>query len=186
MGDIYVQGLLDPTGIQLTPVTTNPLPMGSVGLWTHDVDNSLQFTKYDGSVIPVGNIVEQISGQSQNFSRTKANNTGATIPAGTAVYLAGDGSIGLADANDEYTATFFGVTAATIPTGTSGPVIYTGVVPGVLAGLGLNTGIYLWLSATPGALQIGPPTVTGSHLRIVGIVDGNDLILQPQHNGQLS
>lgn len=174
-----------PKGIGFTQSISNPIPVNYTGLWS-DSAGKLQIAAVDGTVVPLQVIVEAVGGQSQNFSRTKANNTGATIPAGTAVYLAGDGSIGLADANDEYTATFFGITAATIPTGTSGPVIYTGVVSGVLAGLGLNTGIYLWLSATPGALQIGPPTATGSHLRIVGIVDGNDLILQPQHNGQLS
>jgi len=184
-GDMAVDGVLDPLGVQLAPVASNPLAAGQIGLWVDSAAKHLMYSRPDGTILPIGQIVETIGGQSQNFARTKVNNSTATIPAGSPVYIASDGSIGLAGADSENTATFFGVTSSSIAPGASGSVIYTGVVSGILAGLGLTTGTYLWLSSTPGGMQTTAPTEAGAHLRIIGIVDGDDLILQQQHNGQI-
>jgi len=183
-GDVQIDGLLDPTGVELTP-SPNPIPIGKVGIWVNDYNKRLMFTRADGTIIPIGDFFELLDGESQYFARNKTNATGSTIPAGAPVYIKSDGTVGLADADDEASATFFGIAAVTIPDGESGKIIYTGVVPGILAGLGLTTGTYLWLSSTPGGMTTEPPFTQNAHLRIIGIVDGDDLILQQQHNGQL-
>ena len=184
-GDVQIDGLLDPTGVELTPQAVNPIPAGKVGMWVDNTSKTMMFTRTDGTVLQAGTILESFGGEVQYFARTKANNSGATIPAGAPVYIATDGSIGLAHADDETAATFFGITMQSIPAGGTGKVIYSGTISGILSGLGLLTGTYLWLASTPGGMSPAPPTNAYAHLRIIGIVDGNDLILQQQHNGQL-
>jgi hypothetical protein len=185
-GDMEVTGLIDPTGIQFTPVPSNPFPTGQIGIWVDSDDELLRYTKQTGEVVNVGEVIEDLGGNSQHLSRVKLNNSGATIPSGSAVCIKSDGSISLADADDPANAIFFGITAESIPHGSSGKVIYNGVVAGILTGLGLTSGTYLWLSTTPGQLSTSPPTTQGSYLVIVGIIDGNDLIIQTQVSGQVN
>lgn len=184
-GDVQIDGLLDPTGLELTPQAASPIPMGKVGFWVENSANRMIYSRTDGSHLAVGDILESFGGEIQYFAKTKSNTTGATIPAGAPVYLKTDGTIGLADADVEAAATFYGITLTSIASGSAGKVIYTGTIPGILSGLGLTSGTYLWLNNIPGGMSTNPPTTPGSHLRIIGIVDGNDLVLQPQHNGQV-
>lgn len=183
-GGLQVDGLIDPTGLELTKEEENPINTGKTGIWVHD-DGQLKFTKSDGTIIDIGGIVESFGSETQYFSRTKVNGEAFTIPAGAPVYIKSDGTIGLADADDDVASAFFGIAAATIPSGASGKVIYTGIVPGILTGLGLPTGSYLWLSTNPGGMSQLPPDTAGAYLRVIGIVDGADLVLQQQVNGQV-
>jgi hypothetical protein len=185
-GDMEVTGLIDPTGIQFTPVPSNPFPSGMIGIWVDSSNEQLKYTKQDGGVLDVGGVIEEFGSENQYFSRTKTNNSGVTIPSGSAVCIKSDGSIGLADADDPANSVFFGIASESIAHGSSGKIIYHGVVAGILTGLGLPSGTYLWLSTTPGQMSTSAPTQAGSYLVIIGIVDGNDLILQPQVNGQVT
>jgi len=183
-GGLQVDGLIDPTGLELAKQSENPITTLKMGIWVHD-DGHLKYTKEDGTIINLSGVVERLDGDTQYFFRKKRNETGATIPSGAPVYIKIDGTIALADADDETAATFFGIAAESIPSGSTGKVIYQGVVPGVLGGLGLATGSYLWLSTTPGGMSPVSPDSPGAYLRVIGIVDGDDLILQQQVSGQV-
>jgi hypothetical protein len=185
-GDVQIDGLLDPTGIELTPQVTNPLSSGKTGLWVDNTNKQLMYTRHDNTLLPLGNIVESLGGQFQQFTRTMKNLTGATIPAGSAVYISGQGQIGLCNASSSPAFKFFGITAASIPNASTGTVVYLGSIQGIFTGLGIPAGSYIWISEVSGALSTTPATSAGSFEVIVGISDGDDLILQPQVRGDLS
>lgn len=65
-------------------------------------------------------------------------------------------------------------------------VILNGVVPGVMANTGLSTNTRIWLSSTSGAFAASAPTVSGSYQIQLGIVCGDDLILQVMDFGQIA
>jgi hypothetical protein len=180
-GDVQIDGLLDPTGLQLTPQTTCPIPSGDLGIWI-DSTEKLQFRKANNTDLAVSTILETLSGNAPNFKRRMTNNTGITIPAGSAVYMSGDNQIALAETDVEDHSHFFGITAATCPDGTSVEVIFTGVAPGIMALSGLPTNTRIWLSPTPGTYSDTPPG-PGSYQVQIGLVCGDDLILQIQNYG---
>jgi hypothetical protein len=182
-----VTGVLDPTAIELTPVATNPLAVNKMGLWVQDVAGvkKLVYTKQSGSNISVEGILEQVGGNAQNFARTFQNTTGATIPAGAPVYVISPGHIALTSASDNNAHVFLGITKTSIAHNAFGEVIYAGVVPGIFTGMGFSSG-YIWIDSTPGGLSLVSPSTPGQWLVIAGLIDGDDLILQPQWNGQLA
>lgn len=191
VGNVQIDGILDPTAVQLSPQVTNPLPAGQTGIWyqmdpsTGGTSHKFMSTNADGTTVAVQAILEQVGGNTQYFSRSKTNNTGATIPAGSAVTILSDGSIDLCDSVDVSRCQFFGVTKTSIPSGSAGPVIYSGVVSGIFAGMGLQSGSYVYLGPAPGSIS---PSSGGSSQSLVniilGIVDGNDLILQVHVEGR--
>lgn len=178
-GDMYISGVIDPKGITFTPESTNPLPAGQSGFWLKDngISTELMFKKDDDTHIDIQNVIEQVGGNSQNFSRSMLNSSGITIPAGKAVYIAAPGQIGLADATGSITSVFFGITTESIPNGQIGNVVYAGIVPNVLQAP--LTG-HIWLDTIAGELTVNPPQNPGDYQVTVGIADGLDLILQPQ------
>lgn len=187
-GDMLVDGVIDPTGLEFDEVNTSPLAVGKSGFYVHPTDG-LIFMKKNGPTaavqVKISEVVANLSGDSGSLKRSMQNASGATIPAGTPVYISGIRQIALADADNEAAARFFGITAQTIASGAFGDVIYQGVVPGILSGTGIPAGEYLWLQTTPGSMDTMPPDTSGSFLIIIGISDGDDLILQQQTNGRL-
>jgi hypothetical protein len=184
-GDVRIDGVLDPTGVELTPQTSNPIPTGKVGFWVNGSNHELMFTREDGSILQAGAILENLGGNSASLSIDMTNNTGSSIPAGAPVYISGSSQIALADADSDLAHRFFGITAQAIPSGSSGKVIYQGVVPGILAGSGIPSGEYIWLQTTPGGMAPVEPSSQGAFLIIIGISNGDDLILQQQTNGRV-
>jgi len=184
-GDVQIDGLLDPTGIELTPQISNPIPAGKMGFWIETTTQELMFTRANGSNLPMGNLLENLQGDAPNFARTMTNNTGATIAAGTPVYMSDTNEIAKADADDEMASRFFGITTATAANGAEVDVIFSGVVPAVMSGSGLPTNTRIWLTAIPGVFADQPPTTPGSYQVQIGLVCGNDLILQIQNYGQV-
>ena len=185
-GNVQIDGLLDPTGIQLTPVASTPIPMGQMGFWVDSGTSHIVFTRADSTSLLVGSILETVSGNSPNFTRTMKNTSGATIAAGTPVYLTGADQIGLAHADDPQSSRFIGFTAMTVADSAYVSVILNGVVPGVMANTGLSTNTRIWLSSTSGAFAASAPTVSGSYQIQLGIVCGDDLILQVMDFGQIA
>jgi hypothetical protein len=118
------------------------------------------------------------------MARLMINGSSATIPAGSPVYITSPGQVALAHCDSDVAHVFLGIAAAPIAAGQQGKIIYAGVVPGIFQGMGLNSG-YIWLGSTPGQLSLVEPQNVGDYLVIIGLIDGDDLILQPQMNGQL-
>jgi len=172
------------SSVELTPVESNPLNEGSVGLWVNSSTKKLQYTRPDGTILSVSDILEQTSGDYSQMTRTMQNGSQATIPAGSPVYITSAGKVGLASCASDMGHIFMGISASSIPPGSYGKIIYAGVVSGIFAGMGLNSG-YVWLGSAPGALSLAEPENEGDYLVIVGLIDGEHLILQPQLNGQL-
>lgn len=180
-GDLEVTGVIDPTGIELTP-SSDPFAAGKAGIY-YDPTEGLKIKKPDNTYLKAQDILEQVSGNAQNFQRLMQNSTGTTIAAKKAVYIASPGNIAPADASDATKSVFLGVTAASISTGSSGPVIYSGVVENFF---GSPTSGYVWLDTLAGEVSTVAPTGAGEKLVIVGIADGLDLILQPQVIGEVA
>jgi hypothetical protein len=172
------------SGLEQTPVGTNPIPSSSVGLWVDDVTSRLQYTRPNGTVLHVGDILELLSGDYSQLTRTMQNGTLATIPAGAPVYIMAQGQVAMAHCDSDVSYRFLGIAATSIPPEGTGKIIYAGVVPGIFNGMGLNSG-YIWLGSSPGQLSLVEPENAGDYLVIIGLIDGEHLILQPQLNGQL-
>lgn len=116
-------------------------------------------------------------GSTTYFTMNLSNSSGSTIPANTPVYMSASGQISPGSCTNVVPAAsrIVGVTTASIPNSTSGPVAYSGYVTGVATGL--TQGAYAYLSAT-GTLTNTPPSTPGYQTVIVGIVNGNDLFMQ--------
>jgi len=90
------------------------------------------------------------------------NNTGSTIPKGSAVYVVGSSgtvlTVALADASLEATATnTLGITQAAIANNTEGYVVAVGLLDGIDTSA-LVEGATIWLSETTGGLTTTRPT----------------------------
>ncbi len=189
-GDIGVTGVVDPTGVELVPQATTPLGTNKNGIWIDSSDNLI----IDRGTEPQQNITQSIEDLESGISvealvRSFTNISGGTITKGTPVYSPTSGQIDLADGDDtEAKARIVGVAAEDILPAQSGLVAYAGTI--VDAALGFTHGEYLYLSATAGTMTDTKPTLGGGfpagfHVVKVGIVDGDDLILQPEFIGNL-
>ena len=114
------------------------------------------------------------------------NETGASIPIGSAVYISGgEGASGhvLVDlataATEAGSSKTFGITAETIANNSSGKVVLEGLIEGVDTS-GFTAGGTLWLGDTPGSIQAAPPPSTPSHAVFVGYA-----VRIQQNNGSL-
>jgi hypothetical protein len=186
-GDIEVTGVIDPTGLQLTPVSSSPLASGQDGLY---VDNShdLHFVGNSIDTDITATLNALVAGSGQNYlSKTCVNTSGSTIPAGTPVYSPSPGNIAPATGSVANQSRVIGVTVNSIANSASGLVAYSGYIPAILSGF--THGAYLYLSQTPGVMTSTPPSTptypTGFNVVIVGVVDGNNLYFQPHFVGQL-
>jgi len=114
------------------------------------------------------------------------NETGTSIPIGSAVYISGgEGSSGhvlvdLATAVTESgSSKTFGITAETIANNSNGKVVLEGIIEGIDTS-GFTAGGTLWLGDTPGSIQAAPPPSTPSHAVFVGYA-----VRIQQNNGSL-
>lgn len=185
-GDITVTGVIDPSAIQLSGQSSNPLDPGQAGIW---VDMSGALMHEDG-VSSATNISDVIAGVQDGtavayISKMYTNSTGSTITPFTPVYSPTAGHIAPADCNDLNKFRVIGITIDNIPNGSSGLVGLHGVIPGISA----THNRYLYVGLTPGSLVDVGPTLGGysSGFNVVrlGTVEGSNLILQIQHMGAL-
>ena len=138
---------------------------------------SIDFTGTGVVATTVGNAVTVDITQSTSSNTIileARNQTGASIPIGSVVYISGGDSSGnvlyisLSTAASEAGSTkTVGVTAETIANNSSGTVVLEGFVEGLDTD-GLSAGQTLWLSDTPGQWQGSPPPPTPSHAVFVG------------------
>lgn len=185
-GDIQVDGVVDPSGLQLTPQSGNPLQPGQTGVWAN-LSNELNFE--NGSFTK--NLTQAITNLESGtgtvgLSRLMLNGTGSTIPAGTPVYSPSPGQIAPADGSAQPNSRAIGVTAESIAPSSNGRVTYVGMVQGVS---GFTHGKHIYLTATPGIMTDVEPNLgtysAGFSVVIIGVIEGTNLMLQIQDVGVL-
>lgn len=158
-----------PNTIRLKRGTTEPtagvLVTGELAINTGDGNI---YTKLDDGTVTLA------GGRASKLEIPVRNETGATIPAGAAVYITGAGSnrplVSLAQANTEPTSSkTFGLTTGAISTNGNGYVVLFGTLDKIDT-TSYTIGQALWLSPTvAGGLTTTPPT-TPDHSVFIGIV----------------
>lgn len=187
-GNVEIDGVIDPTGIQLVPQLTNPLAVNHNGIWLRS-DEHLIVT---GVANPDQDITQQVSdlqsGIGINFlSAYRINGTATTIPAFTPIYSIVAGQIAPTDPTSNTSARAIGITLEAISPSTAGLIAYAGMVPGITGGYG--NGAYLYLDITPGTVTENKPSLpvypVGFNVVKLGVIDGNNLFLQIENIGIL-
>lgn len=185
-GDMEVTGVIDPTGIQLTPVGANPLAPTQAGIW---VNLSGELVHEDGTTSKnLTTAIENLESGSgvSGLTRLMFNNTGSTIPKGTPVYSPSAGLIAPARGTVDAESRVIGLAAENIPDATNGTVVFSGMLTGVS---GYTHGSYLYLGDDPGeAVDIEPslgPYPSGFNVVILGVIENNNIMLQIHHVGVL-
>jgi hypothetical protein len=164
---VFTSGTISSGGLQFTPQGTNPST--STGLtWYDSAKDSLSYFNSTGYEINLGQQVDQVC----------YNNTGSTIPAGTAVYLSGGSNgaypyIAPAIATSTSNANMVGITGQNITNGATGVVVILGEIFNYNT-TGWSAGQTLYLSSgTAGALTTTQPTSPYYAVRAGFVVTGN-------------
>lgn len=158
-----------PNTIRLKRGTTEPtaqsLVTGELAVNTGDANI---YTKLDDGTVSL------VGGKASRLEISVRNQTGSTIPAGSAVYITGAASnkplIALARADAEATSSkTLGLTTTAISTGQNGYVVLVGTLDKIST-TSYTAGQALWLSATTaGGLTTTMPTAP-NHAVFIGIV----------------
>lgn len=176
-GKLTVDGLIDPTGIALTPQASNPFSGGLKGVYIEDGTNNL---RYDDGTIDKDITLSIATLEASSSSITRDNNTGSAIPAFTPVYSPSAGNIAPADPTNLNKYRVIGITLAEILDGNSGTVVTSGAIDGI-AGLTHNTQAFLGASGT--IVDDISSLSSGDKVIQLGIVDGTSLFVQIQNMG---
>lgn len=152
--NLDASGYVDAGGnpyLTFSPQSSNPT--AATGLvWYDQTKDSLSYYNATGYEINIGQQVDQVC----------YNNTGSTIPAGTAIYLSGGSSgnypyITPAIATSQSTANMVGITGQSIANGSTGIVVILGEIFSYNT-TGMTAGQTLYLSpTTAGALTTTQP-----------------------------
>jgi hypothetical protein len=171
-------------GIRFQPQSSNPLPNPSdLGLWVNNSNELI--VERGGTTQNITQVITSVqAGTAQTLiSKTYTNNTGSTIPINSVVYSSVAGEISLADGADSSKFRVIGITTQSITNGNSGVVALMGIFP--ITGLTHNT--YAYLGVTPGSIvTTAPSSPSGFNLVRLGVVEGNNIILNVQHAGVLT
>lgn len=185
-GKLTVDGVIDPTGLDLVPQATNPLGVGKKGIW---INNSNHLVFEDGAAPTniIQKIEDLITGTATvNISRIYTNSTGITIPIHTAVYSPAPNLIAPADGTDDGKSIVIGITTEEITTGTSGKVAIAGAVEGIT---GFTHNEYVYLALTPGEITDVKPTLgpfpVSFRVNLLGVIVDDVLLLQITPIGEL-
>jgi len=195
-GDLEVTGVIDPTGLQLTPVSTNPLPSNKAGIYTDLTTKDLIYTKGDGSD-PI-NVITSLaySPASAMVKSAFTNQSGSTISALSCVCIDSSGYIKKTNPTIQADSEkVIGITLTAINNSSSGYVLLGGRLENVTTSAAL--GDRLWV-AIDGSLTNTVPEigsggfVAGNYVIRLGSVAANntnpvnkDIVLTIQLVGQL-
>ena len=167
-----------PNTILLKRGTTEPTAgVLSIGELAIDVTNGNTYTKLDDGTVSL------LGSRASSIEIAIRNETGSTIPAGSAVYITGTQGnkplVSLAQANTEATSSkTLGLTTTSILSGHNGYAILFGSLEKINT-LAYTAGQALWLSATvAGELTTTPPSAP-NHEVFIGIV------ITSAHNGKI-
>lgn len=177
IGTVVYGGDLQSVSTDITPGVSNTVDVGSD---TYKMKDGY----FAGNLYVDGDVT--IGGEVgvANLKATIANDTGAELGKGIAVYIKSTGAgLGLCDADLAAQGECFGVTISTgIANGADASVVYSGVAEDVLTGLGMTPGAAVYVSETAGELTTTPPGDSGDTVFKVGRVspNGNSLYLEKQ------
>jgi len=185
-GKLTVDGVIDPTGLELVPQASNPLAGGQRGIWI-STSEELIHQKAAGIENVTQKLTDLTSGIGVNaLVRSMSNITGITIPAYTPVYSPSVGNIAPANGTNTVTAKIIGVTTEEILTSNSGNVAYAGLVTGVT---GFTHNMDLYLDQTDGIMTETEPSSgpfpSGFVVVRIGVIEGTNLHLQISRVGVL-
>jgi hypothetical protein len=158
-----------PNTILLKRGTTEPTAgVLSVGELAIDTTNGNTYTKLDDGTVSL------LGSRASKVEIPVRNETGSTIPAGSAVYITGASGnkplISLAQANSEMTSSkTLGLTTTSILNGHNGYVILFGSLDKIDT-LAYSAGQALWLSATVAGGLVTTPPSQPNHSVFIGIV----------------
>lgn len=185
-GKLTVDGVIDPTGLELVPQASNPLDVGQRGLWISTTEELVH--QKNGSS---DNLTQKISDLETGVAtkalvKAMSNITGSLIPAGTPVYSPTAGNIAPANGNSITTAKVIGITVENIPTSDSGLVAYAGLIENV-TGFTHNDDVFL--DQVDGQLTDTEPSTptfpVGFVVMRIGVIEGTNLFLQISREGIL-
>ena len=185
-GKLTVDGVIDPTGLELVPQASNPLDIGQRGIWISTSEELIH--QKNGSMVNVSQKLDDLtSGIGVNaLVRTMSNITGVTIPAFTPVYSPSAGNIAPANGTVEAQAKVLGITLEAIDTATSGQVAYAGLVENVT---GFTHNMDLYLDQVSGQMTETEPSSgpfpSGFVVVRIGVIEGTNLHLQISRVGKL-
>lgn len=182
-GDVQITGVIDPTGLELTPQASSPLQNTAHGIWVDSATGNLMYTKSLGDDLDLsGSVEDLLNGLGINaLTRSYLNTSGALIPKNTPVYCPGAGAIAMAGGSTLTKSKFVGVTTEDINDGDSGNVAVAGAIEGFT---GYPHASLLYLGSTDGSLVTTPIVTTGFYVVLVGLIEGTTLILRPTHVGK--
>lgn len=195
-GDMEVTGVIDPTGLELTPVASNPLAVDKPGIYADFATRDLIYSKGDGSN-PV-NIISsiQFSASSELVKSMFLNQSGSLIPAFCPVSIDALGGIKQTNPSIQNDAEkVIGVTMSAISNNSSGYIALAGRLIDVLGIISL--GDKVWVAKDGTLTNITPEIgingfIAGDYVVKIGAVASNnetptdkDLVLTVQLIGQL-
>jgi hypothetical protein len=167
---------------------SSPLPPSSPGVW---VNAAGQLMQQNGSGV-TQNMTQSITDFSSGsgitaVTRSYSNTTGSTIAAGIPVYSPAAGQIAPASGAVGANSRVIGITTVSIPNSTSGLIALCGTLE--LASSPGTHGAYLYLDTAAGTMTTTAPTLgpypSGYNVVIIGIIEGNNIILKLQAIGTL-
>lgn len=186
-GDLDVTGIIDPTGLELTPQASNPLGASQKGIWVNTSGELIHEDGVTGTNVSQAIVQFQAGTGIASISKMFFNNTGNTIAEGIPVYSPTAGEIAPGNGVTAVNSRLIGMTVNAIPNNTSGLVATTGYVE--LGSSPGTNGKYLYLDTADGTMTTTRPTLgpysAGFNLVIVGIIDDTNIILKLQPIGTL-
>lgn len=186
-GKLTVDGVIDPTGLELTPQASDPLAAGQAGIYIDTSDRLIQ-RKTDNSTTNLTQRLDDLEAGDgiTHIARTYSNVSGVTIPQFAPVYASAAGQISLANGNAVTTAKVIGIALEEITTGNSGRIAISGYIPSFS---GFSHGDRLYLDQTNGVLTTTEPTIgtysQGFTIMHIGVMEGTNLMLQIYREGIL-
>lgn len=180
-GDVNITGVIDPTGMSLTPISANPLTPTQKGIWVSSVTGNLIYEKGGTTLDLSGSVESLITGIAMKaITRLYTNSSGVTIAANTPVYSPGASGIAAASGSTLTTSKVIGLTTEQILPGNTGHVAIAGAIENFT---GYSHNSLLYLGATAGSIVTTPIVTAGFNVILLGIIEGTNLILLPQRVG---
>lgn len=180
-GDVDITGVIDPSGLELTAQTSNPLSPSAHGFWV-DTSGNLKYEKAGTTILISETIEAVLTGQVFTaLSKKYTNVSGSFLSANTPVYSPGSGGIAAAGATTLTKAKCIGILTEDTPNGVEGIVAYSGMIENFT---GFPHGALVYLDETDGQLTTTPSNMTGIYNVLIGVVEGNNLFIRPMIIGQ--
>lgn len=183
LGDMEVTGMIDPSGVALTPQGTRPGEVYDNTMWM-DLAGNLMFEDTVRSV-------QHTLTEQGKFKKTYTNNTGALLRLGRVMCKNGAGQIKYGSYATELESNVIGILMQQLANTATGFVQRGGWIEGALfdttcfiEGVLPTDGVQIWLAGTEGKMTVsGPTNGSGFRALVLGIWDDGGLLWQVRDFG---